>query len=157
MDRHDLEEPARRMASARRIIAPVGLAVALCLVIYGAGRWWYDSRDFARLLPTQCTLTKRNLEWTLRADSGSSRPPRKARAWYEGVAHLELTHSVDGTPYTFTAEASADERLDVGKSYPCRYDRTDPGRVTLATSFEPDLWSFLLAAGVAFLSLVLRR
>lgn len=156
MDQYDLQELGSKTAPARRIIARLGMAAAACLVVYGAGRWWYDSRQFARLLPTQCTLTSRNVEWNLRVDSGSG-TRRKARLWNEGIAHLELTHSLDGRSYAFTAKASADKRLEVGKSYPCRYDPGEPGRVTLAASFEPDLDSFLLAGAAVLFSLVLRR
>jgi hypothetical protein len=156
VDQYDLEELARKTAPARRIAARVGLAVAVGLVAYGGARWRYDSERFARLLPTRCTLTKREVEWTLRADGGGSRPTRKARAWYEGVAHLELTHTLDGKLYAFAAKASAGEPLEVGKSYDCRYDSSDPGRVTLAASFEPDLGSFELALALALLCYVLR-
>jgi hypothetical protein len=157
MDHYDIEEFIQRTAPTRRIVARVGLAVAVGLVLYGGARWWNDSAQFARLLPTRCTLTKRDVEWTLRASSGRSRGSRKARAWYEGVAHLELTHTLEGRRYPFTAEASADERLEVGKSYDCRYDPRDPARVTLAASFEPELDSFALAVALALLSLLLRR
>jgi len=154
VDQYDLEELVRKTAPARRIMARVGLAAAVCLVPYGGVRWWYDSARFARLLPTSCTLTKREVEWTMRVDS---RRYRKPRAWYTGVAHLELIHTLDGKRYEFTAQATADERLQVGKSYPCRYDPLAPGSATLAASFEPDLDPFAWAALLAVLSVLLRR
>jgi hypothetical protein len=155
VDLYDLQELARKTAPARRIVARVGLAAAVCLAAYGGIRWWSDSRRFERLLPTRCTLTKREVEWTLRLRS--SRSGRKAHAWYQGVAHLELTHTIDGKRYEFTADVPADERLEIGRSYDCSYDPVAPGSATLAARFEPDLDFLAFAFALAVLSLLLRR
>ena len=144
MDEHDLEDLARRTAPARRVIARAMVAGAALLVVYGAWRWWHDERVFARTLPTECALTAKNVDWTMRG--GGSRRMRTRPLWLDGTAHLKLTHTLEGRRFAATADAPRPERFQVGKSYPCRYDPLDPSRVTVATSFEPDTDSFFWAA-----------
>ena len=132
------------------------LAGAAVLVVYGVWGWRRDARQFARTLPTECAVTGKEVEWTLRA-SGGTRVNRKQRAWYDGVAHLELSHTLQGRRYAVTATAPSPERFEVGKSYPCRYDPGDPSRVTLLMSFEPDTDSFALAFAVVVVAVVFVR
>jgi rRNA maturation protein Nop10 len=141
------------MAPVKRVVGGVALGVGVLLVLYGAARWWYDARVFARMSATTCTLVSKKVDWKLRA---SSKRPGKSRVWYEAEAHLEFAHTLDGRQYTFTDDDQPHEGFDAGKSYPCRYDPTNPRHATLAASFDPDYDNVMLGGVLILLSVVLR-
>ena len=155
MDEHDFEEWRSRTARARHVVALVGFAAAALLFVYGVGRWWVDGGEFARMVPTQCTVVAKEVDWNLRASGGGRRSGR-TRAWYEGTAHLELRHMVEGKAHAASFDDPSPERFVVGKVYPCRRDPVDPSRVTLATSVETDTEPFLIGIALILIAVVIR-
>ena len=147
----------RRMEPIQRAAARVALAAAVLCALYGAGRWWYDARVFARMRDTTCKLVIKQVDLKLQANSGHR--SRRARAWYEYDAQLVFTHTVAGEKYRYTVRYTGREdpvsRFEEGKTYPCRYDPLDPEDVTLDSSFEPNFEYFGVSLALLALGAVL--
>jgi hypothetical protein len=148
----------RRMEPVRRVAARVLPVLGVLVAVYGAARWWYDARVFARMRETTCTLVSKQVELELHASGGRRRG--QERAWYEYEGPLVFTHTVAGEEYQYTLHYRSREdpapRFEEGKSYPCRYDPVKPTRVTLESSFAPDLEYFALGAALLALGFVMK-
>jgi len=148
----------RRMEPVRRVALRVAFALAVIIAVYGAARWWYDARVFARMRETTCTLVIKQVDLKLRTYGTGGRSSRP-RVRYDYDAQLVFTHTLAGEKYRYTAHLTGRDdpaaRFQEGQGYPCRYDPVKPSRVTLESSFQPDLDSFWVSGALLALGVVL--
>ncbi len=137
------------------------LAVGLAFGSLFAARAWRDVRVFTAWRPATCTI----LDKTISSSRGSSRsgpsyrPDVTFRYEVAGTEHRctgwdswALAGDYGGGSYKFYERVL--DRYEVGRSYPCWYDPTDPSRAVLARRVRPLYVLAVLPLGLVALGVV---